>query len=133
MTDTTAISTQEREEGSHFDPKFDANGLITTVVCDAASGEVLVVAFMNDDALTATRTSGKVHFWSRSRGELWMKGETSGNTLTVSRIFVDCDQDALVIHAHPAGPTCHTGSRSCFYRELSLDPAIEAPLSRILP
>ncbi|QFT77855.1 phosphoribosyl-AMP cyclohydrolase [Erythrobacter sp. THAF29] len=112
------LSNQERETGTRFAPKFDANGLLTAVVVDAASRDVLVVAFMNDEAISLTRETGKVHFWSRSRGSLWLKGETSGNFLTVRDIFVDCDQDALVIHADPSGPTCHTGANSCFYRRL---------------
>lgn len=112
------LSKGEREKGSRFAPKFDSAGLLTTVVVDAETREVLVVAFMNAEALARTRETGRVHFWSRSRGELWLKGETSGNYLSVHEIFVDCDQDALVIHAIPAGPTCHTGARSCFYRRL---------------
>ncbi len=114
-------TTHDREYGSTFSPKFDSNGLLTAVVVDSRTKDVLVVAFMNEAALIATRQTGSVHFWSRSRGKLWMKGETSGHVLKVLRIFVDCDQDALVIHAIPAGPTCHTGATSCFYREL--DPA----------
>ena len=117
MTDTP-LTTAERESGAVFAPRFDAQGLLTAVVVDDASGEVLVVAHMNREALDATLASGKVHFWSRSRGKLWMKGETSGNVLAVREIRVDCDQDALVIRAVPAGPTCHTGARSCFYRVL---------------
>jgi phosphoribosyl-AMP cyclohydrolase len=116
-------TTHEREHGARFAPKFDENGLLSAVVVDASSREVLVVAFMNADAIRATRESGNVTFWSRSRQRLWMKGETSGNVLRVERILVDCDQDALVIHARPAGPSCHTGARSCFYREL--DPAAD--------
>lgn len=117
VTDTS-LTTAERESGTVFAPRFDAQGLLTAVVVDDASGEVLVVAHMNREALDATLASGKVHFWSRSRGRLWMKGETSGNLLAVRQIRVDCDQDALVIRALPAGPTCHTGARSCFYRVL---------------
>nr|WP_245806056.1 phosphoribosyl-AMP cyclohydrolase [Erythrobacter donghaensis] len=117
MTDTP-LTTAERESGAVFAPRFDSQGLLTAVVVDDASGEVLVVAHMNAEALDATLASGKVHFWSRSRGTLWMKGETSGNVLAVRQIRVDCDQDALVIRAVPAGPTCHTGARSCFYRVL---------------
>ncbi|WP_234036035.1 phosphoribosyl-AMP cyclohydrolase [Porphyrobacter sp. YT40] len=117
MTDTS-LTTAERESGTVFAPRFDALGLLTAVVVDDASGEVLVVAHMNREALDATLASGKVHFWSRSRGKLWMKGETSGNVLALRQIRVDCDQDALVIRAVPAGPTCHTGARSCFYRVL---------------
>ncbi|WP_233997125.1 phosphoribosyl-AMP cyclohydrolase [Porphyrobacter sp. HT-58-2] len=113
-----SITPQEREGGTVFAPKYDASGLVTAVVVDHATGEVLVVAHMNAEALAATLSSGKVHFWSRSRGKLWMKGETSGNILNVSAILVDCDQDALLIRAVPAGPTCHTGATSCFYRQI---------------
>ncbi len=116
----TSLTPEERENGAVFAPKFDVAGLLTAVVVDDASGEVLVVAHMNAEALEATLSTGKVHFWSRSRGALWMKGETSGNVLTVVQTLVDCDQDALVIRAVPAGPTCHTGARSCFYRQIEL-------------
>lgn len=119
MTDR-ALTTAERECGAVFAPKFDANGLLTAVVTDASSGRVLVVAHMNAEALEATLGSGRVHFWSRSRQSLWMKGQTSGHVLEVAAIMVDCDQDALVIEASPAGPTCHTGANSCFYRRLDL-------------
>ena len=101
-----------------FQPKFDANGLLTAVVCDAASHQVLMVAFMNRDALEATIDTGFAHFWSRSREALWKKGESSGNMLRVVDILVDCDQDALLVLAEPAGPACHTGAVSCFYRRL---------------
>lgn len=127
------IDTRDREQGAIFAPKFDAAGLLSAVVLDAETREVLVVAFMNDEALARTRSTGRVHFWSRSRARIWMKGETSGNVLEVKRILVDCDQDALVIYATPAGPTCHTGSRSCFYRELDLSAPDESALLRILP
>ncbi|MFU7528703.1 phosphoribosyl-AMP cyclohydrolase [Qipengyuania sp. ASV99] len=119
MNESQALSSREREQGTQFSPKFDAAGLLTAVVVDAATQAVLVVAFMNDAALVQTRLTGKVHFWSRSRGALWLKGETSGNFLHVEEILVDCDQDALVIRARPAGPTCHTGEASCFYRRLN--------------
>ena len=85
---------------------------------DAASGEVLMVAFMDAEALAATRATGKAHFHSRSRARLWMKGETSGHVLLVEQILVDCDQDALVLKVRPQGPACHTGAVSCFYRGL---------------
>lgn len=117
MTDQP-LTTDERENGSRFAPRFDGNGLLTAVVVDEASGEVLVVAHMNQAAIDRTLESGKVTFWSRSRQSLWMKGETSGNVLAVQEILVDCDQDALLIRARPAGPTCHTGARSCFYRRI---------------
>lgn len=119
VTDTT-LTTQERENGALFAPRFDANGLLTAVVVDHGSGAVLVVAHMNAEALEATLTTGKVHFWSRSRGKLWMKGETSGHVLALEAIMVDCDQDALLIRATPAGPTCHTGATSCFYRRIEV-------------
>jgi len=111
-------TTQEIEEGTLFIPKFDEKGLLSAVVLDSESKQVLVVAYMNAQALDKTRESGKVTFWSRSRQKLWMKGETSGHVLNVEEILVDCDQDALVIYAKPAGPTCHTGRISCFYRKL---------------
>lgn len=117
MTDPV-LTTQDREQGLVFAPKFDAAGLLTAVVTDARDGAVLVVAHMNAEALAATLETGRVHFWSRSRGALWMKGETSGHVLAVESVMVDCDQDALLIRAVPAGPTCHTGARSCFYREV---------------
>lgn len=112
------LTPEEREKGLVFAPKFDAAGLLTAVVVDASDGAMLVVAHMNAEALAATLATGKVHFWSRSRGALWMKGETSGNFLIVEAVLIDCDQDALLIRAAPAGPTCHTGARSCFYREI---------------
>lgn len=114
----TASDDNIRENGDQFMPKFGADGLLTGVVVDADSGDVLMVAHLDEEALAATRNSGLAHFHSRSRGTLWCKGETSGNTLKVQDILVDCDQDALVIVARPAGPACHTGARSCFYRKL---------------
>jgi len=108
----------EREQGGQFLPRFDSAGLLTAIAQDAASGEVLMVAFMDREALDATRRTGLAHFHSRSRGRLWMKGESSGHVLHVEAILVDCDQDALVLKVRPAGPACHTGERSCFYRAL---------------
>ena len=99
-------------------PKFDSNGLLTAVVQDVNNGRVLMVAFMDAEALAATRETKVAHFYSRSRKKLWMKGETSGNVLSVKSILVDCDQDALVLQCSPAGPACHTGATSCFYRSL---------------
>ena len=104
-----------------FLPKFDAQGLLTAVVVDAADNRVLMVAFMDAEALAATRATGFAHFHSRSRGRLWKKGETSGHTLAVKEILVDCDQDALVLRCQPNGPTCHTGADSCLYRRLEGD------------
>lgn len=104
-----------------FVPKFDAQGLLTAVVVDARDNTVLMVAFMDREALAATRESGFAHFHSRSRGRLWKKGETSGHTLAVENILVDCDQDALVLVCSAAGPACHTGASSCFFRQLDGD------------
>jgi phosphoribosyl-AMP cyclohydrolase len=108
-----------REHGTRFQPKFDAQGLLSAVVVDAVSGEVLMLAFVDAQALAKTRETGLAHFHSRSRGRLWMKGESSGNVLRVIEIRVDCDQDALVLLVHPEGPACHTGAVSCFYRKLA--------------
>ncbi len=110
-----------RETGSDFLPKFDAAGLITAVVQDATSKQILMLAHMNAEAVTKSRETGVAHFYSRSRGQLWMKGETSGNTLSIRQILVDCDQDALVLVCNPAGPACHTDAVSCFYRLLDSD------------
>ena len=104
-----------------FTPKFDDKGLLTAVAVDASGGEVLMVAFMDAEALAATRATGFAHFHSRSRGRLWKKGETSGHVLQVQEIRVDCDQDALVLLCRPAGPACHTGARTCFFRTLDGD------------
>ena len=98
--------------------KFDSRGLITSVVQDANTNEVLMVAWMNAEALRLTQESGQAHFWSRSRQELWHKGATSGNFMNVCEIRVDCDADTLLLRVDPAGPACHTGARSCFYRRL---------------
>ncbi|NTS64358.1 phosphoribosyl-AMP cyclohydrolase [Sphingomonas sp. HHU CXW] len=110
----------DREQGSTFQPKFDANGLVTAVVSDRA-GALLMVAHMNADAIAATQASGEATFWSRSRARLWKKGETSGNVLRLIEMRVDCDQDALWLIVDPAGPACHTGATSCFYRRVSGD------------
>lgn len=108
-----------REQGAVFMPRFDASGLLTAVACDADSREVLMVAFMDSEALDKTIETGLAHFHSRSRGRLWMKGETSGHVLRIVELRVDCDQDALVMLVRPEGPACHTGARSCFYRRLA--------------
>jgi phosphoribosyl-ATP pyrophosphohydrolase/phosphoribosyl-AMP cyclohydrolase len=101
------------------DIRFDANGLIPGVVQDARTGQVLMVAYLNEESLALTRATSRVHFWSRSRNELWEKGATSGNYLHVIDIALDCDADALLITAEPAGPTCHTGADSCFATDRS--------------
>ncbi len=98
--------------------QFDHSGLIPCVMQDWNSGEVLTLAYMNAEALRRTRETGEVHFFSRSRGELWRKGETSGNVQRLRQLRYDCDGDALVALVEPAGPACHTGERSCFFRDL---------------
>ena len=109
---------QDRETGTRLDPKYDANGLVTGVVSDASSGELLMVAHMNAEAIERSIATGEAHFWSRSRGRLWRKGESSGNVLKIVEMRVDCDQDAIWLKVEPVGPACHTGARSCFYRKL---------------
>jgi phosphoribosyl-AMP cyclohydrolase len=96
--------------------KYDENGLLPAVVQDADSGEVLMLAYVNAQALAATLESGETHFWSRSRQELWHKGATSGNVQRVVSIAYDCDCDTLLMKVHPAGPACHTGNNTCFFR-----------------
>jgi phosphoribosyl-AMP cyclohydrolase len=114
-------SANEVEEGRVFAPKFDRDGLMTCVVTDAGSGDVLMLAHMNDEALALTIESAEAWFYSRSRKALWRKGESSGHTLRVVEMRVDCDQDALWLRVEQQGPgACHTGRRSCFYRTLSL-------------
>ena len=95
---------------------YDANGLVPCIVQDWGSGEVLTLAYMNAEALRRTRESGELHLWSRSRGEQWHKGETSGNTQAVRALRVDCDGDTLLALVEPSGPACHTGERTCFHR-----------------
>lgn len=108
----------DRELGSLFQPRFNAEGLLTAVAVDADSRQVLMLAHMDAEALARTRETGLAHFHSRSRRRLWMKGESSGHVLKVEHILVDCDQDALVLVVRAAGPACHTGAQSCFYRVL---------------
>ena len=115
------VSKAEREAGTAFLPKFDSQGLLTGIAVDADTKEILMVAFMNAEAIAKTRETGHATFYSRSRGALWTKGETSGHVLDVEEIRVDCDQDALVMIVRPRGPACHTGAQSCFYRKLEGD------------
>ena len=98
--------------------KYDANGLVPAIVQDADSNQVLMLAYMNAESLRRTLETNETHFWSRSRKELWHKGATSGNVQKVVEISVDCDADTLLIRVQPAGPTCHTGEQSCFYRSI---------------
>jgi phosphoribosyl-AMP cyclohydrolase len=111
----------DREQGSTFLPRFDSQGLLSAIAVDSVSKDVLMLAFMDAEALAKTRETGLAHFHSRSRGKLWLKGETSGHFLRVEEIRVDCDQDALVLLVRPEGPACHTGATSCFYRRLEGD------------
>ena len=107
------------EHATSADLRWDERGLITAVVQDAASGQVLMVAWMNQESLRLTLATGETHFWSRSRGELWHKGATSGNTQRVTGIRADCDGDTLLVQVEPAGPACHTGAMSCFFNAVS--------------
>jgi phosphoribosyl-AMP cyclohydrolase len=115
---TADPNTAARESGLDLMPRFDAAGLITAVATDAQTGDVLMVAHMNEEALRRTIESGEAHYWSRSRGQLWHKGETSGHTQTVIELRIDCDQDAVWIKVAQTGPACHTGAHSCFYRAI---------------
>ena len=119
-TDATSIET-----GTALMPRFDADGLIVAIAVDADAGDVLMVAYMNADALARTIAAGEVWFWSRSRQELWRKGEESGNTLRVAEMRVDCDQDAILLKVRVGGDgvTCHQGYRSCFYRSIPVGEA----------
>lgn len=101
-----------------FPLKYDEKGLIPAIVQDAQTGQVLMLAYMNEAALQETLRTGQTHFWSRSRQELWHKGATSGNIQQVVGLSVDCDGDALLVRVQPAGPACHTGNTTCFYRPL---------------
>ena len=102
-------------------PVFNDQGLIPAIVQDAGNQKVLMMAWMNAESLDLTLRTGEVHFWSRSRSELWRKGATSGNTLRLVELRVDCDADTLLVLVHPAGPACHTGQVSCFYRVVDQD------------
>lgn len=111
----------DRERGTALDPRWDDRGLIQAVATDAATGELLMVAHMDAAALAATLATGEAHYWSRSRQEVWHKGGTSGNVQRVVEVRIDCDQDAVWLRVTPAGPACHTGERSCFYRVVAAD------------
>ncbi len=116
------MASSDREEGLAFEPRFSADGLITCVTVDAADGAVLMVAHMNAEALERTLATGVVHYWSRSRGALWRKGDTSGQIQTLVEMRVDCDQDAVLARVQVGGDggACHTGRRSCFYRSVDI-------------
>ena len=115
---STSSDRDDREEGLMLQPKFDANGLVTCVAADAVTSEVLMVAHMNEEALRRTIASGEAWYYSRSRGALWRKGETSGHVQRVVEMRVDCDQDAILIRVEQTGAACHTGRHSCFYRKV---------------
>jgi phosphoribosyl-AMP cyclohydrolase len=119
------VTDTDRETGLALNPKYDAAGLVTAV---ATHGDaVLMVAHMNAEALAATLATGEAHFWSRSRGKLWKKGETSGHVLMVREVRVDCDQDAVWLIVDPQGPACHTGAPSCFYRRVEDGRLVRVP------
>ena len=115
---STSSELNEIEEGLGFKPKFDAAGLLACVATDAGSGEVLMIAHMNEEALRKTIASGEAWYYSRSRKSLWRKGETSGHVQRVVEMRMDCDQDAIWIRVEQSGAACHTGRRSCFYRRI---------------
>ena len=113
--------TDPRDETTAFTPKFGPDGLLPAIAVDADMGEVLMLAYMNEEALKRTLATGEVHYWSRSRAELWHKGATSGNVQELAEILIDCDQDTLLLRVRQRGPACHTGRPSCFYRKLVTD------------
>ena len=114
----------DQDEAKELRPKFNSDGLIPAVAQDSATGEVLMMAWMNEEALRQTIETGEAPYFSRSRGKLWRKGETSGNTQSVDEILIDCDQDTLLLKVSQKGPACHTDRKSCFYRKVSPDGAL---------
>jgi phosphoribosyl-ATP pyrophosphohydrolase/phosphoribosyl-AMP cyclohydrolase len=112
--------------------KFDVNGLIPAIIQDATTGRVLMLGYMNAESLALTRQSGEVWFYSRSRQELWHKGQTSGNVLRVRELRADCDADAILVRAEPAGPTCHTGAESCFWQDTEGQTLADVPAAGFL-
>ena len=119
MSPSSPAHDHDVEEGLVLTPKFDAAGLVTCVATDAATGDVLMVAHMNAEALRKTIATGEAWYYSRSRGALWRKGESSGQTQRVVELRLDCDQDAVWIRVEQVGAACHTGRRSCFYRAVA--------------
>ncbi len=116
-----SLSGSAQDETGELRPRFDAAGLVAAIAQDAATGEVLMLAWMNAEALAQTIATGRATYWSRSRGEIWVKGETSGNTQDVVEIRVDCDQDAVLLKVRQTGGACHTHRESCFYRRVEGD------------
>lgn len=129
----TTPTKAQLEEGGAFMPRFDAQGLIPAIVSDAVSGEVLMFAFMNRDALDLTLSTGYAHFWTRSRQRIWQKGEESGNRLRIQEMRTDCDQDVVWLRATVEGDAvaCHTGRTSCFYRRIETDSSGNSVLVKI--
>lgn len=122
---STTSDTALREQGTELMPKFDSNGLLTAVAVDHGTNALLMLAHMNREALDQTLETGFAHFFSRSRGKLWMKGESSGHVLKIVEIRVDCDQDALELRVEPAGPACHTLAPTCFYRRITPEGSLQ--------
>lgn len=122
FADPKALTHDELEEGTAFAPRFDAHGLVTAITVEAGSNAVLMLAHMNADALALTLRTGEVHYYSRSRGKLWKKGETSGEVQKLIELRTDCDQDAVLVIVEQTGrgAACHTGRKSCFYRSVGL-------------
>jgi len=118
------------ENSKSIAPQFDAQGLLPCIAQDWLDGTVLMVGFMNQEAWKMTQQTQRVHFWSRSRQQLWKKGETSGHELIVKEIFLDCDHDTVLVKTQPIGPTCHTGTRSCFFTRMALtsEPGVPIPV-----
>lgn len=119
IANSDTLTASELENGDILAPRFDASGLVTAIVQEQATGQILMLAHMNKEALEKTLTTKIAHFWSRSRQALWKKGETSGNTLHINEIRIDCDQDAILLIVEMDGKgACHTGAKSCFYRSV---------------
>jgi phosphoribosyl-AMP cyclohydrolase len=116
---TPLLDSKAQDETDILRPKFNADGLIAAIAQDADTGNVLMLAWMNAEALSATLTTGQATYWSRSRGELWIKGATSGHTQQVVSAHIDCDQDAILLKVKQQGGACHTGRTHCFYREIT--------------
>jgi phosphoribosyl-AMP cyclohydrolase len=135
FTDASTLSHSQLEEGTTFAPRFDAAGLVTVITTELETNEVLMLAHMNADALSLTLETGIAHYWSRSRGKLWKKGETSGELQEVVELRTDCDQDAilLVVRQTGRGAACHTGRKTCFYRKAAVKDGVAVLTDKGLP
>ena len=133
MSTSSSTGGPDIEQGLDLAPRFDRDGLVAAVATDAATGEVLMLAWMNAEALQRSVDTGFAHFWSRSRGRIWKKGEESGNLLRIAEMRIDCDQDAIwmTVNVEGAGAACHTGAKSCFYRVVPLGAAGRNRLVRV--